>query len=696
MQMIIDRKNRRIICFGVSLLLVLPMLPMSPADNPPSCDFSLKWSINLDNYYPIGWGPGADDYCYQSNVPPVTADVTGDGWQEIFVCIGYDHDIRDPPQLEDEGTVYALNPQTGIPFWWYHCDDFGSHTCLALHDLDGDGNLELLATGYHNITAFHAENGTILWNKNYPNNREDKPSLVIRKNGTIWVYTCQNRAFTNQKTIQKRWGRNGTIAKEAPYPGPIHPCHGGLAAADMNNDGALEILCADRNSGQSGLGLSCWDTDLNLLWYHNEIACSTQVPTLLDVNNDGYLDAVIMNQAGSNSGICVANGKNGTHMTGKWSLYSGLPSHYTPVVYDIDQDGRSELIIAEEGQYNGWAKVFDLGLWQLEATLKRYDNSLYGLCKAPVIANVYGDEDMEMVFCTHAGWQLINGTHGNYHTIASQDDGYDGRADRIVIQDIDNDGKNEIVALMHGTGYGYGSYNFVRCYDTNGDASSPRASSKDFLYNYRRLAVAEYIPSYDPENVPENWTLNISVPDGHGNVTKNPDPDYYHTGDIVTLHAIADPNWVFDHWSGDLSGKNNPLDFTINGNTTIMAYFAYDNLPPDNPRLPSGPVSGKTGITYNYTTNTTDPDDDQVYYQWDWGDGNISDWLGPAVSGEIATAQHTWTTQGSYQIKVKAKDNLGLESDWSPSLLITMPLDLRSQQSTQIILLRLIKNSAMR
>ncbi|MBN1861564.1 MAG: DUF3047 domain-containing protein [Candidatus Thermoplasmatota archaeon] len=99
------------------------------------------------------------------------------------------------------------------------------------------------------------------------------------------------------------------------------------------------------------------------------------------------------------------------------------------------------------------------------------------------------------------------------------------------------------------------------------------------------------------------------------------------------------------------------------------------------PTTPVGPTSGKAGIKYNYTTNTTDPYGDDVYYKWDWGDGSYSDWLGPYASGAQITTSHVWG-KGSYSIRVKAIDDPngdgelsdGIESLWSDSLPITMPL----------------------
>jgi len=98
-----------------------------------------------------------------------------------------------------------------------------------------------------------------------------------------------------------------------------------------------------------------------------------------------------------------------------------------------------------------------------------------------------------------------------------------------------------------------------------------------------------------------------------------------------------------------------------------------ENTAPNTPNTPTGQVKGKIGQTYTYSTSTADPDGDQVYYMWDWGNGNFSEWLGPFDSGATATANHSWSAKGSYSIKVKAKDTKGAESDWSDPLPITMP-----------------------
>ncbi|EMR73304.1 Peptidase family C25, partial [Thermoplasmatales archaeon SCGC AB-539-N05] len=94
---------------------------------------------------------------------------------------------------------------------------------------------------------------------------------------------------------------------------------------------------------------------------------------------------------------------------------------------------------------------------------------------------------------------------------------------------------------------------------------------------------------------------------------------------------------------------------------------------PDKPSKPSGPNSGKINTKQTYSTSTIDPQGDQVYYWFEWGGDANSGWIGPFNSGETCEANHTWTEKGVYQIKVKAKDIEGHESDWSESLIISMP-----------------------
>ena len=97
------------------------------------------------------------------------------------------------------------------------------------------------------------------------------------------------------------------------------------------------------------------------------------------------------------------------------------------------------------------------------------------------------------------------------------------------------------------------------------------------------------------------------------------------------------------------------------------------NNAPEKPDKPDGPTQGKIRTEiYTYTTSTLDVDGHNIYYQFDWGDGRTSGWIGPYMSGDTASAFHTWTKRGSYIIKVKARDEYGEDSEWSDPLPVSM------------------------
>ena len=110
-----------------------------------------------------------------------------------------------------------------------------------------------------------------------------------------------------------------------------------------------------------------------------------------------------------------------------------------------------------------------------------------------------------------------------------------------------------------------------------------------------------------------------------------------------------------------------------NDTDTAQVTITIENTKPDKPETPSGETSGSNGNEYTYSSSTTDPQNDQVYYLWDFGDGTNSGWLGPYNSGLTVEVSHTWEEEGNYEIKVRAKDTSGLLSDWSDPLTISMP-----------------------
>jgi hypothetical protein len=134
------------------------------------------------------------------------------------------------------------------------------------------------------------------------------------------------------------------------------------------------------------------------------------------------------------------------------------------------------------------------------------------------------------------------------------------------------------------------------------------------------------------------------------------------------------------------------------GDPTLQ--FAEPSEPPAKPQTPSGPTSGPVEVPVTFLTSTTDPETDDIYYLFDWDDGTNSGWLGPFDSGDTAEGTKTWFIEGTYNIKVIARDVHGKLSEWSDPLEVTMPriknslnptlLDLFSRISNLIPIVRVI------
>ena len=77
-----------------------------------------------------------------------------------------------------------------------------------------------------------------------------------------------------------------------------------------------------------------------------------------------------------------------------------------------------------------------------------------------------------------------------------------------------------------------------------------------------------------------------------------------------------------------------------------------------------GNQSGEVDEVLTFFVTGNDPDGDDLYYLIDWGDGSYSEWIGPYESGEEIQVTNSWDSDGTFNVKAKAKDTNGGESDW--------------------------------
>jgi len=208
----------------------------------------------------------------------------------------------------------------------------------------------------------------------------------------------------------------------------------------------------------------------------------------------------------------------------------------------------------------------------------------------------------------------------------------------------------------------------------------------------REMLYIEHIPLLDQQYSSDGYEVNVKIFPYSGESLVNSDTKLYWkvengSWNSEALNSLGNDDYsaVIPDVGGDVDvyyyihandysnreenhpyiGELDPHVFSIIGGN--------QNNPPDKPEKPDGPTSGSPGSTYIYSTKTTDPNDDRVYYMWDWGDGTFSNWIGPFDSDNIASTNYNWTEEGTFMIRVKAKDTYGAESDWSDPLEVSMP-----------------------
>ena len=194
--------------------------------------------------------------------------------------------------------------------------------------------------------------------------------------------------------------------------------------------------------------------------------------------------------------------------------------------------------------------------------------------------------------------------------------------------------------------------------NTPGKPSGPNSGYTNTSYSFSTSTT-------DPDNDNIKYQFNW----GDGNVT---DTSYYSSGATITVSHIWRKTGTYDikvrAYDGDKwSDWSQPKTITITEKPPQP-----ENNPPDTPNQPTGPIMGYTNISYNYSTKTTDPDNDQVYYLFDWGDGTNTGWLGPYNSGATISKIHSWDKPGTYEVKARAKDTNNAESQWSQTLTVTI------------------------
>ncbi len=73
-----------------------------------------------------------------------------------------------------------------------------------------------------------------------------------------------------------------------------------------------------------------------------------------------------------------------------------------------------------------------------------------------------------------------------------------------------------------------------------------------------------------------------------------------------------------------------------------------------------------------FTVQTTDPDNENISYQFDWGDSTISNWSDFIQSGYVYSENYQYKKNGIFQCRVRVKDVSENITEWSKPFILTI------------------------
>lgn len=464
---------------------------------------------------------------------------------------------------------------------------------------------------------------------------------------------------------------------------------GSPAVGDVDGDEDVEIVCG----GTDGW-LYVWHTDGTLAngWpiklTENEGDLGIQAtPTLADIDQDEKLEIIVATNDMLRADFLYVLNDDGTNLPG-WPKQvarevSGLRA--SAAVADLDNDGDLEII---QGDYNivhawhhdgsnviGWPFILP-------------GQAVLGVVMSLAVGDVNKDGILEIVIVTQYRHVVVVDSGGNIL------DGWPKRCDGgscsgVSLGDLDKDGDLEIAVSLSGGKIIMLHHDGTLMAETEGDmgwiANSPILVDIDGdrnieivaggIKSYGHLDGDTYLCAWDANgNIEEGWP--IVIPNFLMDWSTAAVDDIDNDRDIEIAFGSLYPCLVAVL---DLPGIYNPENmewpmFQHNvQHTGVYVSWSGGNHPPNKPSKLSGPNIGKPNKEYSYSTHISDPDGDDSYCLFDWGDETTSEWLGPFTSGQTASTSHVWLSKGNYQVKVKAKDTNGLESEWSDPLPVSMP-----------------------
>ena len=217
----------------------------------------------------------------------------------------------------------------------------------------------------------------------------------------------------------------------------------GLTLADLNNDGADEIILCHNEQ------INVIDGQGNVLWTQTLVGGMGQYPAAVgDINNDGVLEIVALTAYGNaRGGINVFDAEGNILLS---QVTNNNPLICAPVLADINNDGELEIIFNGRGKASANISA-GIHVWNLQGEeLPGFPFEMPSTPSfTPTLADLDGDGFLEIFTATTSVLYCVSYTGEVIYMIDSQE-AYKYSYQSPLVVDLDGNGEWSLVGACHG------------------------------------------------------------------------------------------------------------------------------------------------------------------------------------------------------------------------------------------------------
>jgi hypothetical protein len=317
-------------------------------------------------------------------------------------------------------------------------------SAIAAGDMNGDGLPEIVITNRdgNNVYVYKNTNGilknileSVGTNTNSTGSSPRSVALAdLNQDGKLDVITAN---FDSGNISVLLGNGDGILQSKTDYAVGTWPR--GMAVADLNGDGKPDVTVSNLGSDTTSVLLGNGDGTLQPKTDYATGTRSRGV-TLADMNTDGKLDLVVVNNALSGSlSVLLGNG-DGTFQT-----KTEYPTGFYPnsvALADLNKDGNLDATVSNSGS-DSVSVLFGNG----NGTLQTHTE--YGVGDAPIavaVGNLRGNGDLDVVVLNNASRSisvLLNNGDGSLQP--RQEFIVGSRPEGLALADLNSDGLLDVI-----------------------------------------------------------------------------------------------------------------------------------------------------------------------------------------------------------------------------------------------------------